>query len=137
MPETNYDLRKMIQELAEQNRKQHEENLRAQAAEREAFVKTINDQRQTFQEAINEQRDVFQEALNKQFVAHIELSKQVTVMDTTLKLCIGSGQPGEGRLGSIEMALEKLKQFRWQTLAILATILLLTEHVERIFGLHH
>ena len=45
-----------------------------------------------------------------------------------LRMAVGSGQPGEGRLGQLEQTVETLKKFRWQALAIIALILLAVEH---------
>ena len=53
-----------------------------------------------------------------------------------LRMAVGSGQPGEGRLGQLEQTVETLKKFRWQALAIISLILLAVEHSGLLGGKH-
>lgn len=116
-------LRAMIQGLSEKADRQHAENLLQMAQEREAFTR-----------AINEQRNAFQNALNTQHLEHTELVGKVNQLSDHLRVCIGEGQPGQGRLGAAELAIEKLKKFMWQATAVIAMLLLLAQNVARIYG---
>lgn len=89
--------------------------------------------RRVFQEAMQQQRDDFQVAINKQFLEHVALETKVEVGNTLLRLAVGTGQAGEGRVGVLERTVETLKQFRWQTLAIISFLLLLAENLRDFF----
>lgn len=111
-------LRRAIDALSKKTDRQHEENQRSQERERAAFSA-----------AMNEQRQLFQEALNKQFLEHVQLDRKVERSLVMLESCIGDGQPGHGRLGQVEKVVEDLKKFRWQAMAIIATLLLLADRL--------
>ena len=85
--------------------------------------------REIFQKAMEQQRNDFQAAINKQFLEHIDLEKKMESGNTLLRLAVGSGQAGEGRVGELEKAVETLKKFRWQALAIISLLLLFAENV--------
>lgn len=113
-------LRREIRDLSDKSDRQHAENRASQAQDRETFQKAIMTQQQTFATAMNEQRNAFQEALNRQFLSQIDLDKKVDRQAALIENCMGDGQPGEGRLGALETAMEVMKKFRWQALTIVA-----------------
>jgi hypothetical protein len=115
-------LRKDIAALSAKTDTQHKDNQKDREADREIF-----------QKALQQQREDFQKAVNKQFLEHLALAKKVEAGNTLLRLAVGSGQAGEGRVGALEKTVETLKQFRWQTLAIIAFLLLLAENLKDFF----
>jgi phosphate-selective porin len=115
-------LRRDIASLSAKADTQHEANQKDREADRKIF-----------QAAMQQQRDDFQKAINAQFLEHVALETKVEVGNTLLRLAVGSGQAGEGRVGVLEKTVETLKQFRWQTLAIISFLLLLAENLKDFF----
>jgi len=111
-------LSEAIKALSEKTDRQHKDNQDRASKDRE-----------TFAHAMNKQRELFQEALNKQFLEHVELARSVSEGNALLKVCVGTGQPGEGRVGALEGTVETLKKFRWQSLAAIMTFLYLLDKV--------
>jgi len=116
-------LRREIRALSDKSDNQHAANQASQERDRTAFQQAIITQQQTFAAAMNAQRDVFQEALNKQFTLHVDLDKKVDRHTMLLENTVGSGQPGEGRLGVVEAGMETMKKFRWQALAVVSLMM--------------
>jgi hypothetical protein len=112
-------LRRDIAALSAKSDTQHDANQRDREADRKIF-----------QAAMQQQRDDFQKAINAQFLEHVALETKVEVGNTLLRLAVGSGQAGEGRVGVLEKTVETLKQFRWQTLAIISLLLLMAENLK-------
>lgn len=103
---------KDVKVLSDKADRQHMENQKMHAADREAF-----------REAVNNQRDDFQKALNTQYLESRD-------MQGLVRSCLGDGQPGQGRLGRLEEVVETLKKFRWQALAAIFALLYALEHLE-------
>lgn len=60
------------------------------------------------------------EALNQQARQHTEVIAIVATLQTQMKALVGNGQPG--RITQIEVAVERLKAFRWKTLGVVTAI---------------
>jgi hypothetical protein len=116
-------VRRAIEDLSRKTEAQHQDNQRTSRKDREAFLA-----------AMTQQRDLFQEALNKQFLEHMELVRSVDKGFILVELCVGTGKPGEGRLGQVEETVEMLKKFRWQALALLAAVLWLADKIRPAIG---
>lgn len=119
-------LSKAIEELSKKTDRQHEDNQKQAARDRE-----------TFADAMNKQRELFQEALNKQFLEAVALDRKVERSHVLLEQCVGNGHPGEGRLGIAENTIEMLLKFRWQATAVISTVLLLADKADKIATLLH
>ncbi len=120
-------LRNEIKSLSEKTDRQHAENQRNQQRDRDTFRDALAAQQKTFADAMDAQREAFQDALNRQFLSHITLDKTVDRHGTLIENIIGDGQPGEGRVGVLEEAMDTMKKFRWQVAAILAVVTMLVE----------
>jgi hypothetical protein len=105
-------LRRDVKTLSDKTDRQHQENQKSQAEDRA-----------TFTEAMNKQRNDFQQALNLDTIERYRL-------ESLIVNCVGDGQPGKGRLGQVEEAIETLKKFRWQALAAIFALLYVLEHLE-------
>lgn len=116
-------LRRMILDLSEKSDRQHAQNQTSQQQDRETFRQALTTQQLSFASAMSEQRNLFQEALQKQFLEHFALDKKVDHATIMLEGCIGDGQPGKGRLGVLEEAMETMKKFRWQALTVVAFVM--------------
>lgn len=123
-------LRRDIAALSAKADKQYE----ASQKQHEANQQDREVDRRVFQQAIELQKNAMQEAINKQFLEYVALDKKVESGNILLKLAVGTGQAGEGRVGALEKAVETLQKFRWQTLAIIALLLLLAEHAKDFIG---
>jgi hypothetical protein len=120
-------LRNEIHNLSAKTDRQHEANQRSQAADRDTFRQAIESQQRTFVAAMDAQRTAFQDALNRQFISHTELDKTVDRHKILIGNIIGEGQPGEGRLGLLEVGMEVMKKFRWQALAVISLLMWVSE----------
>jgi len=60
------------------------------------------------------------------------LQLQSQTNSTLLRLVVGDGEPGHGRLGLAETTIENLKRYFWQIAGGVAVILLLIEVVFKI-----
>jgi hypothetical protein len=116
-------LRREIKALSDKTDRQHSENRGNQERDREAFRQALATQQATFAASMAAQRDLFQDAISKQFMLHVELEKKVDKHNMLLEATVGSGQPGEGRLGVLESGMETMKKFRWQALTIVALMM--------------
>jgi hypothetical protein len=120
-------LRREIRELSEKSDRQHADNQKSQERDRETFRTALQTQQQTFQATMDSQRNAFQEALNKQFMMHNALDKTVERHELLIGSALGEGNPGEGRIGILELSMETMKKFRWQALTIVALIMWVAE----------
>lgn len=82
-----------------------------------------------------EQGDRFERGLDSIAKALVPIRDQGRDNGMILTTLVGDGSDGSGRIGKIETVVEKLKQFRWQVLAIVAAAGFLIEHFASFW--HH
>jgi hypothetical protein len=127
-------LHSQLNALSEKVDRMHKENRDRQEMDRDTFRDALATQQTTFTAAMNAQREAFSAALAHQYSEHVAIVTQVNKMTEAVKMVLGNGQPGEGRLGALETAVETLKKFRWQALAVIGVLMWATEFVARMYG---
>ncbi len=111
-------LRRMIEAVQEENRRMHADAQQSRREEREMFQQSLAKLQESFVTALKEMTNQ-QTVLNGTLAAHGVLLAQ----------CMGTGQPGEGRLGLAEGAIEDLKKVKWQLIAVVTVLLYMVDKV--------
>ncbi len=79
-------------------------------------------------DAMREQGDRFERGLESLRQDLIPIRDQGMKNGFTVEQLVGDGSEGAGRIGRIEIVMEKLKQFRWQALGIIGFVGYLVDH---------
>lgn len=110
---------KSLRDLISMQLRMHRENLADRAKDREAVMKELKAQREEFMALVSKLGD-----------QHADLKSRFESDSMLLSFVAGDGAEGnQGWIGELRRQVEQLKQFRWQIIAVVTTLVLVWDKV--------